>query len=59
MKTQAKKIYVPPTVKVTRVLLEGSIAIQSPIQQVNFEDWSYDEYPSSHESNNRDIWLDI
>ena len=59
MKKQAKKIYLPPTVKVTQVILEGSIAIQSPIRQVNLEDWEYDEYGPNHDSNNSDIWLDI
>ena len=53
------KFYVPPTVKVTPVVLEESIAILSPIQKVNLVDWEHDEYDIDHESNNKDIWLDI
>jgi len=59
MEKKEKEFYVPPTVKVTQVILECSIAVQSPIQQVDLEDWYYDEYPLNHDSNNSDVWLDI
>jgi len=52
-----KEVYVPPTVEVARVVLERNIAVHSPIQEVNLEDWSYDD--PNDVSNNADIWLDI
>ena len=59
MKTKEKRFYLPPTVRATQVTLEEPMAIHSPIQQVNLENWSYDEYLQNHESNNADVWLDL
>jgi hypothetical protein len=58
MKKHEKTHYVPPTVKTTRVILDNHIAL-SPIQRVDLENWHYDEYPISHESNNADVWLNL
>ena len=53
MKT--KRMYVSPSVKITRVVLEGSIAVQSVVQSINVQDWEYeqDDLPE----NNADIVL--
>ena len=50
-----RKLYVPPTFDVQHVMLEGDIAVQSPMQKVNVEDW-VDEGPEEAD-NNADIWL--
>ena len=38
-----KADYVPPKVEITRVALENTIALQSPVKTVNREDWEPDE----------------
>jgi hypothetical protein len=52
-----KSVYVPPTVKIYYLTLEGSIALQSPIQKVRLNDW-IEEGPEVP-ANNSDIWLDF
>ena len=52
-----KKFYVPPTLYVLRVMLEGNIAVQSPVQKVNVQEWVY-EGPEK-DANNADIWLNL
>jgi len=60
MKKSKKKIYTSPTVKTTRIVLEGHIAtIHSPIQKVDLEHWHPDEHLHDHPSNNADIWLNL
>ena len=53
-----KKFYVPPTLRIHRIMLEGDIAVQSPIQNVNLQDWKY-ETPESDPNNNAYIWLNL
>jgi hypothetical protein len=50
-----KMIYVVPSVKVSRVTLEGCIAAQSVVRSVEVMDWEYDD-PNSPD-NNADIFL--
>ena len=52
-----KKVYVPPTLSVQRIRLEGDVAVQSPVQKVNLQDWD-EEGPEVNE-NNADIWLNL
>jgi len=58
MKTNEKKFYIPPTLEVTRVMLEHNVAIQSPVKNVELKDWSY-EGPENDVNNNADVWLNI
>ena len=51
-----KMIYVPPTVEITRIVLEGGIAVQSPVRTVNVEKWDLSDSPDQPE-NNADIIL--
>ena len=39
METSKKNIYVPPSMEVHPVALEANIALQSPIQKIEMEDW--------------------
>ena len=55
---ERKKPYVPPTLSIHRIMLEGDIANQSPIDSVNLQDWTY-ESPESDPNNNADIWLNL
>ena len=57
MDKKEKKFYIPPTLEITRVVLEGNIAVQSPVQKVNLQNW-VDEGPAIDE-NNADVWLNI
>ena len=57
-KMKTKMIYVPPTVSVTRVTLERTIAAHSPIQQVNLNDWVYEDFEDDV-NNNLDVWLNL
>jgi len=52
-----KRFYIPPTLEIIRVALEGNIAVQSPVQKVNLQNW-VDEGPAIDE-NNADVWLNI
>ena len=54
---RGRTFYAPPIVTVTHVILERSIAVQSPVREVNIKDWEY-EYPED-EGNTADIWLNI
>ena len=49
-----KMIYVPPMVEVTTIILEGGIAVQSPVRTIKVEKWEIDE-PTLE--NNADIVL--
>jgi len=57
MNTKEKTIYIPPALEVKRVILENSVAIQSPVKSVELKEWSY-EGPEN-EDNNADVWLNI
>jgi len=59
MEKNEKKFYAPPTMKVTQVVLERPIIVESLIRQVDLENWDKDEYPLNHESNNTGVWLDM
>ena len=50
-----KMIYVPPTVEVTTIVLEGGIAVQSPVRTINVEKWDIDD--PDQPANNADIIL--
>ena len=50
-----KMIYLPPSIEVTTVRLEGSIAVQSPVRTISVEKWEI-ENPDRPE-NNADIVL--
>ena len=52
-----KKFYVPPTLEVQRIMWEGDIAVQSPVQKVDLKDWE-NEGPEVSD-NNADIWLNL
>ena len=56
MKT--KMIYAPPTVTVTQVILERTIAAHSPMQKVNLNDWVYEDFENDV-NNNLDVWLNL
>jgi len=43
MEKSEKNKYVSPSVEVNQVFLEGNIAVQSPVRNVNVEDWGADE----------------
>ena len=53
-----KKVYVPPTLRVIRIVLERNVTVQSPVQHVNKKDWVY-ETPESDVNNNADVWLNL
>ena len=53
-----KKFYIPPTFEITRVMLEGNIAIQSPVKKVDLKSWD-NEGPDDDVNNNADVWLNI
>ena len=53
-----KKLYVPPTLDIQQVMLEGDIAVQSPIQKVDLQNWDY-EGPEDDVYNKSDIWLNL
>ena len=55
---ERKKPYVPPTLSIHRIILEGDIAVQSPIKKVELQDWEY-ETPDGKPDNNADIWLNL
>ena len=52
-----KKLYIPPTLHVLRVILDGNIAVQSPVQKVDVKNWDYEG--TEKEENNADIWLNF
>jgi hypothetical protein len=39
METLSKKKYIPPTVEIDQIALEGNIAMQSPAVNINMNDW--------------------
>ena len=51
-----KMIYVPPTVEVTAIVLEGGIAVQSLVRTINVEEWDTSDNPDQP-ANNADIIL--
>ena len=53
-----KMVYVSPIVEVTRIVLEGNIAVQSLIQEVELKNWDYED-SESDVNNSSDIWLNI
>ena len=53
-----KKFYVPPTLHIQRIMLEGDIAVQSPVKKVELQDWTR-ETPETNPNNNADIWLNL
>jgi len=57
--TEMKKrmIYVPPTIVVTQVVLEGNIATQSFKKTIDVEKWQDDPEPSVN--TNDDIWVNF
>ena len=52
---EQKKVYVPPSVTVTRVILEGYIAALSVVRSVDVTDWEYEQ--GDLPENNADIIL--
>ena len=57
MNTKEKRIYIPPTLDVTQVVLENNVAIQSPVKKVELKDWSYEGTEIGE--NNADVWLNM
>jgi len=51
-----KMFYVPPKVEVTTIILEGAIAVQSPVRTISVEKWDTSDDPFLSE-NNADIVL--
>ena len=51
-----KKMYVPPTLEILHIALDGNIAVQSPVQKVDVKGWESEGI--ENERNNSDIWLD-
>jgi hypothetical protein len=56
METNKKKVYEPPTMEVTQVVLESVIAA-SPLKNVELKEWEPD--PDDGPNNNSDIWLNL
>jgi len=50
-------VYVPPTVVVTRVVLEGNIATVSVTKKVDVMKWVDDPEPNTN--TNDDIWVNF
>ena len=60
MKKSVRMKYVPPTVEVFKVVLDGVIATSvSPIQHIDLKGWDYDDDISNNPQNNADIWLNF
>ena len=53
-----KELYVSPTLNIRRIVLEGGIAVQSPIKKVDLKDWD-NEGPEDDVYNKSDIWLNL
>jgi len=53
-----KMVYVSPTLENTRLIFEGNIAVQSPVQKVDLKNWDY-ESPVDDVHNNADVWLNM
>lgn len=53
---EKKRKYVPPTVEVTHVVLEGNIAAQSTVTSIKLEDW-VDDPNNNTSANDADIVL--
>ena len=58
MNTRGKENYVPPTWEIKQVVLESSIAVHSPVKNVDLRNWNSEDYEDDV-SNNYDIWLDL
>jgi len=59
MKKNGKMVYVPPTVEVIKVTLEGVIAASGMrIQHVELKPWETDPDPNSP-NNNSDIYVNF
>ena len=54
---EKKMIYVPPTIVVTRVVLEGNIAAISVNKKIDVESWVND--PEPNVNTNDDIWVNF
>ena len=53
-----RKLYVSPTLSIQRVMLEGDIVVQSPVQKVDLKNWDF-ECPEDDVNNKSDIWLNF
>jgi len=60
MKKNGKMVYVPPTVEVVKVILEGVIAASgpTPVQHIELKPWENDPDAGSP-PNNSDIYLNF
>jgi len=52
-----KRFYVPPTLEVRQMILEGNIALQSPVKSVELKPWAEESFDVTE--NNSDIWLNL
>jgi hypothetical protein len=58
MKESEKNTYIPPTVEVNPVVLDANIALQSPIRNIEVQDW--DQQPEVNVTpDTGDIFLSI
>jgi len=56
MKTSTKNNYLPPSMEVHPVELDANIAVQSPIQRIELEDWDQEQ---EYTPDTGDIFLSI
>ena len=54
---EKKMTYVPPTIEVTRVVLEGNIAVQSVAKTIELKQWESD--PEAGINDSADIWVNF
>jgi hypothetical protein len=57
MNTEKKMRYLPPNIKVTQVVLEGNIAVQSVNKKNDVKDWEPD--PEQGTNDKSDIWVNF
>ena len=57
MNTERKMRYLSPEIKVTQVVLEGNIAVQSVNKKIDVENWKDD--PEQGKNDNADIWINF
>ena len=57
MDMKRKMIYIPPTIEVTQVVLEGNIAVQSVNKKIDVKDWEPD--PEQGTNDKSDIWVNF
>jgi hypothetical protein len=57
MKRKKKMLYISPSVNVLFVVLEGNIALHSPIEKILLRDRTEEDRQRSE--NNSDPWLDL